>query len=144
MRIIKFRAWDKEDEKFFEPVYEAYKGELSELVINFNGCLTLRTMDDFRGTQDRYILMQFTGLNDKNGKEVYRGDVVAFKYNPGNNNPIFKGREYNALVEWDSCNPCFVLVEIGPAKRREYDFVMAGLLTLEVIGNEWENPELLK
>ena len=87
---------------------------------------------------------QFIDRFDKNGKEVYRGDVVVFKYNPGNNNPIFKGREYNALVEWDSCNPCFVLVEIGPAKRREYDFVMAGLLTLEVIGNEWENPELLK
>ena len=102
MRTIKFRAWDT-DEKF---MYNNW------------------TVID-RVPMD-YVLMQFTGLKDKNGKEIYEGDVLDYKYN-GTTKEVF----------WES------------AMFRFRDKNGWGALSLvasesEVIGNIWENSELLK
>ena len=50
-----------------------------------------------------------------------------------------------AIVELDGVNPCFVLHWINEKRTDgyEYDFVKCGLMTLEIIGNVHENPELL-
>jgi len=63
MREIKFRAWDKEKKVMLF---------MSDGSFSNHRIWWLETND----CQDRYILMQFTGLKDKNGKEIYEGDKV--------------------------------------------------------------------
>ncbi len=75
-------------------------------------------------------LMQFTGLKDKNGTEVYEGDIVKTKHNN------------EVLIKWINTRlyPC------RQGKTGQYNKVTNWYCVTmgEVIGNIWENPELLK
>ena len=122
MRPIKFRAWDTKKSCYYQPIHEAYKGNLFELLIDFSGRLGAHTVDglvDESKFPGQFVLEQFTGLLDKNGKEIYEGDIVE---------KMIAGKKQRQLVEW---------VDAG-------FHGLKNILDCEVIGNLHENPELLK
>ena len=79
-------------------------------------------------SNDDYILMQFTSLKDINGKEIYEGDIVNIRH---------YGSQKKVIVEIDEDG----VFPFG-YKYSEWDGYY--LQTAEVIGNIYENPELLK
>ena len=129
MRAIKFRAWSVHGEKMIEP--------------------TSRTPLSYVADQDerRHIWMQYTGLKDSKGVEIYEGDIVS------TDEYIFidEGKQnYVGLVEYDDeYDAQFVIVLhcVNAEKRGISDGICQGFSDYEgqlaVIGNRFENPELL-
>jgi uncharacterized phage protein (TIGR01671 family) len=111
MREIKFRAWLYKDKKMqYESLFRAEK---------FGG-------------RDCEIIMQFTGLHDKNGKEIYEGDICHSK----NHEPS------NYKVEFFEGGFCLTCEGAYPIDINHF-FPSIGCC-IEVIGNVYENSDLLK
>ena len=122
-REIKFRAWDKE-----RKVMDRWDKSDSPL-LTFEGEIV--TPDSAGGTkyfEREYILMQYTGLKDKNGKEIYEGDIIEEECR------LFKAK----IVFY--CGAFFA--QVDEDKTRILLSVCAE--TNKIIGNIYENPELLK
>jgi hypothetical protein len=90
---------------------------------------------EIRPDSKDFVLMQFTGLHDKNGKEIYEGDIVRI---------IVAKRNYT--VEYNDY--CFKLIHADPKLQRMIWGPLYRLQELnfevEIIGNIFETPELLK
>lgn len=121
--IPKYRAWDKET-KTMNGMAEIYRNRNKEI--------------ELRPRDGNIILMQSTGLVDKNGKEIFEGDVIAIEVDD-------TGTPINARVFQNS--------KIGVLMFHVFedneDVPMVELLednsvAFEVIGNIYENPELLE
>ena len=132
MRGIKFRAWDK-TKKMFLPfnVFAAYTA-LPDCLITMVEDWENYRVGEF-GYTNYFELMQFTGLKDKNGKEIYAGDVIKHKFKRA-----WQTDEHTSTVVWEQDWCCYYGYD-GRAYHRLRDDVI-----YEVIGNIHENPELLK
>lgn len=87
MREIKFRAWDKESETMVHPKGILFDGR----IVNFSCGM----LEPYGG----YKLMQWTGLKDVNGEEIYEGDIVECFVN-GNSYVSFKGGTYGLIFDY--------------------------------------------
>ena len=150
-RIIKFRAWNKEENKMWSfDVMDRNKIFALDSNLPHKDFLVIPNGSHIE-------LMQFTGLTDKNGKEIYEGDIVwDTRYDNSygkNSNPaevVFELREPGAdeLINGlfgDKMNLHGFISHIS-----EFGFKYLGkkqlafhVQTIEVIGNIYENPELL-
>jgi uncharacterized phage protein (TIGR01671 family) len=119
MREIKFRFWAPD-----KRMIEDHTGWIEDIGIN----------EAIEASRDYgYTLMQFTGLKDKNGKEIYEGDIVkqekwvsVGKYEPCIGVIRYRSAEFtvDCAADWEGSN-----ADING--------------NAEVIGNIYENPELL-
>jgi uncharacterized phage protein (TIGR01671 family) len=128
MREIKFRAWDKKD----NVMRQVNMMTVSENH-NYQTYYFLEPTSEnngFRYTPD-VELMQYTGLKDKNGKEIYEGDIIRHDW--GLNKITFEDYSFTAehIISFDGAFNCnLYLSDIGS--------------DCEVIGNIYENPELIE
>jgi len=125
-REIIFRAWDKKDQRMivaeqdFIPLLVTHKG-----VFRLDPHLKEDRYE--RVEDDRFDIMQFTGLKDKNGKEIYEGDLM--QHSDPFTTPI--------IVKWNKEFCGFVFNEGDTSYTLDSP-------SLFIIGNIHENPELLK
>ena len=130
-RTIKFRAWDKKLKLFDDELFLALHGKLYDHAKEEFDTPNIEI--DYVESKSRYELMQYTGLKDKNGTEIYEGDIL--RCDPDTANEDVKVVEYVAS-EYDG-------VGFKPLIDQYYD---NGCLysVYEVIGNVYENSELLE
>lgn len=141
MREIKFRAWDKEDKKLWKVVSitESVWGDCEEAHIRV---CELHENPSKKETDVRmsveYELMQYTGLKDKNGKEIFEGDILKTSSVSGKGYII-------TTIEWSEFSWKEKLIYSPIHQFYEYfDFSDETGVDSEVIGNIYENPELLE
>lgn len=125
-REIKFRAWHKDLKKMFK---------IGQITLE-KGTWNFEPNDrDFIGMsipyQPSFVLMQYTELHDKNGKEIYEGDIVR----------IIVNNNIEKICRVEFKNGIFGVMF---SKNKELTaFPHFCNTTFEVIGNEYDNPELL-
>lgn len=149
-REIKFRAWNG-----MEMEYDVVVGLFGAFYVNPgakgdgldpNDAASLTPFNTLYSKQTP--IMQFTGLKDKNGKEIYEGDIVRFLWNPVFNEPSAMPEfEYTRPVSYYEKWGCFVMTIFST--KGENQHVAVGSPTeaggeIEVVGNIYENPELLE
>jgi uncharacterized phage protein (TIGR01671 family) len=141
-REIKFRAWDKFKK---EMNYKVLVGntDINDQNYTCNAILNKESGEWVNADDIGIDLMQFTGLIDKNGKEIYEGDILSSEYIRS-----YFGVEWNNEV---SCYDWYVMTKtkkIGASlaksiedapKKTDKPFSQI----IEVIGNIYENPDLL-
>ena len=141
MRELKFKAWDKKGMRWITDqiglsldgqimIFDRKAGEQGEWIYRDpkGECYT-------PGAWEQVELMQFTGLKDKNGREIYEGDIVKVFYENHDDTPKQEMTRL-VVVDWreELCG-----FEIG-----YIDHHMPYYHDYEVLGNIYENPELLE
>lgn len=135
-REIKFRVWDIE----------------SKSMLEWEECRDTELLDDAFDNKAA-VALQFTGLKDLNGKEIYEGDIIQYVY--GKTDIRF------ALVEWGQYDDGEYVGKVDTFIAKDsfnwplsdlihgagYNYGYAGQVkrdSIKIIGNIYENPELLK
>jgi uncharacterized phage protein (TIGR01671 family) len=143
-RLLKFRAWDKVKKQFVATFNLTRNGSKFQLGIKEGGdayhdyCLRFEPWDELEVTQ-------FTGVLDKNGKEIFEGDIVRHDYAVapkefpsggimvvGNETP--DGMKIVGLEMFDPVSSTTYTFDANTETQED----------VEVLGNIYENPELLK
>jgi len=131
MRGIKFRAWDDHEKVFF---YNFIKNNIIQ-VRSDRERHNVIMLGNIQVLIDQGCkLEQFTGLRDKNGKEIYEGDILYTKNRYGDGLAVVKNSGWSFYVEPISQNADFVWAD--------QDGNNWECSNTEVIGNIHENPEL--
>lgn len=124
MRSLKFRAWDSERNTY----------DHEELLLAPNGDILASRWQELCEPESEYIIEQYTGLKDKNGEEIYEGDIIRICRSYGYG---FLPKGAVAVVFYDENECCYKLEKQG-------EFRLTSKKMVEVIGNIHENPELLE
>lgn len=126
MREIKFKAWDKDRKKWTNY-------SIADDLPRFYDKHTGFWKTDKEGK--RFILCQYTGLKDKNNREIYEGDVIK----------AISFARWIGVVEYSDENQAFIFDDLDKKYRGESTVFMNQFDDgFEIIGNIYENPELLE
>nr|DAN32772.1 MAG TPA: YopX protein [Caudoviricetes sp.] len=123
--IPKFRAWDNENKCWTN---YAITDDLQIFYDKYTGCW-------HRKNKDRFVLVQSTGLKDKNGEEIYEGDIVK---------PV-SFASWIGVVKYSPENAAYILDDHNNEFIRGENVYLSQFNEgLEVKGNIYENPELME
>ena len=138
--IVKYKAWDKSEKKM-KQVYSIKFNEQGEAIA---------IQDEFADNYETYVtydvkyyeLLQSTGLFDKNGKEIFQGDIIHYKIeDKSNDGSPYTLRELTGYI-YKEGNCMWVKVndsEIVPLWCLEDQYVI-----FKILGNIYEHPHLLE
>lgn len=124
MREILFRGKTRDGEWVKGFLYITQKGNYE--INRYSKELDIERLSNFVIPK---TLGQYTGLTDRNGKKIFEGDIVNWRFSP-------------CVVKWDSINACYSLYQKGITKISGFNADTMKLF--EVIGNIYDNPELLE
>lgn len=123
--IPKFRAYDKRFSEFVEDFFVSEDGKIYKKTKDTGYGFAIS-----RETSDKIILMQSTGLKDKNGKEIFEGDIVGSKDGLLNGVVLYR--------------PDLAMWTVDLIRYNNFERLCNVASSREIIGNIYENPELLK
>jgi len=125
----KYKVWSPEKKRMYLP------NPGCDILIRIDGKkfvqIDIAENSGLAPADDELIFLDYIGLKDKNRKEICRGDILRYFF-PGS------GPEHVYLVEWKEIRDGFAVMGVG------YDWHQADTDTCEIIGNVYENPELLE
>ena len=131
-RPIKFRAWIPSQKVMFQVgLIDENTNTLGERT----ACFPVRTWR----LNEEAVLMQFTGLHDKNGNEIWEGDIVKWGHvrSESHESPV-------RIAEVKFCPDIQFHSQVGIFKFGAFSYASSTHKDLEVLGNIYESPELLK